>query len=84
MSSTRARAQMEKREEVRKNLRAILSSVKMGMNIMRLVQDYRDLTCNELFSDCSMAGYRCFAEFCNDNLDAIDYSVFFLFLHKPS
>ena len=42
---------------------------------MRFVNIYQDLTNESFFDAIGIVGYRTVTDFCNDNLDCIDYDV---------
>ena len=55
--------------------RSLLATEKNGLDPMRLVNNYQELTNESFFDVIREVGFKTVTDFCNDNLDCIDYVV---------
>ena len=65
----------DKLTEIRKNVRSLLATEKKGLDAMRFVNNYQELTIQPFYDAIRQIGYNTVTDFCNDNLDCIDYEV---------
>ena len=61
--------------EIRRNVRSLLATEKKGLDAMRFINNYQELTSERFFDALAKIGYSTVTDFCNDNLDCIDYDV---------
>ena len=61
--------------EIRRNVRSLLATEKKGLDAMRFINNYRELTSETFIEAVRQIGYSTVTDFCNDNLDCIDYEV---------
>ena len=74
-SQSNAPRRPEKVKDIRKNVRSILATEKKGLDAMRFMNNYQELTGESIFDDIRKINYQTLTDFCNDNLDCIDYEV---------
>ena len=62
-------------KEIRRNVRSLLATEKKGLDAMRFINNYQELTSEKFIEAVRTIGYLTVTDFCNDNLDCIDYEV---------